>query len=101
MYIEQHGAGWRVESARIGRVTFSKTGKTIYYGGRELRRIGRGEYADVETGDHYFISGPRKDGLDRGGPRPLSIEIDEDVRREYWAEVRGQPARASERITRG
>ena len=46
---------------------------------------------------------PRKDGNDRGGNRPGSfpIEIDEDVRCEYWTEIRGLPDQVDERVTYG
>jgi hypothetical protein len=53
MYIERK-AGNLTGPARIGRVTYSKTGATIYYGGREFRSLkGAGfkaNYFDVETG---------------------------------------------------
>ncbi len=92
-----------IESPRIGRVKFSKTGKTVYYGGRSFLRIGRAEYVELESGDHYLISGCRRDGLDwdRNRPRSTPIEIDEDVREEYWKDIRGQPERMNERVTYG
>lgn len=73
--------------ARIGRVSFSKTGQTIYYRAKSLRRIPGGgisaNYRDVETGEQYWISGVKKNREDRhwagGGP----VVIDEDVRAEY------------------
>jgi hypothetical protein len=86
--------------ARIGRVTFSKTGKTIRYRDLELQR-GNGicsNYYDVNTGDEYWVSGPKKNGQDRhpvgGGP----VEIDDDVREEYWTQIRNLPDRAKERL---
>jgi hypothetical protein len=78
--------------ARIGRVTFSKTGRTLYYRGQTFQSLrGRGfkaNYYDVQTGEPYWISGPRRDGADRlyGGSTP--VEIDEDVRKEYWSTIR-------------
>lgn len=93
MYIECKGGGL-VGSARIGRVQFSKTGKTLYYGGKEFRSLkGSGfkaNYYDVETLEHYWISGCKKDGRDRLYGERLPIEIDEDVREEYWTEIRGK-----------
>jgi hypothetical protein len=92
MYIEQKSEGLS-GSARIGRVTFSKTGKTLYYAGREFRSLkGRGfkaNYFDVETGERYWISGCKKDGSDRLYGERLPVEIDDDVRDEYWREIRG------------
>lgn len=96
MYIECK-AGSLNGPARIGRVTFSKSGKTIYNQGREFRSLrGRGfkaNYVEVQTGDEYWISGPRKDGADRLSGGRVSIEIDSDVREEYWVQIRGLPAR--------
>ncbi len=45
---------------------------------------------DVETGDRYWISGPRKDGPDRlYAQSSQPVEIDDDVREEYWIRIRG------------
>ena len=94
MYIESKTDGLN-GPARIGRVTFSKTGQTIYYGGQEFIRINsfKSNYLEVGSGAEYWISGPRKDGRDRlyGGRVP--VEIDEDVREEYWTKIRGRPLR--------
>ncbi len=78
-------------SARIGRVSFSKTGKTIYYRGAELQSLKgygyKSNYFDVNTGDHYWVSGPKKNGQDT--LYPDKVEVDEDVRIEYWRDIRG------------
>ncbi len=88
--------------ARIGRVTFSKTGRTIYYKGRAFRSLhGMGfkaNFRDVESGEHYWISGPKKNGEDGlYGPRPTPI--DPDVREEYWTTIRKQPSKAGNKTT--
>lgn len=79
--------------ARIGRVRFSKSRKTIYYDGKKLQSLKGGgckaNYYNVETGMHYWISKCRKDGADT--LYPGEVEIDEDVREEYWTEIRRQP----------
>jgi hypothetical protein len=100
MYIEYKGTDV-TGPARIGRVAFSKRGRTLYYGGRTFQSLeGSGvkaNYFDVETGASYWISGPRKDGRDRlYGAAP--VEIDDDVREEYWTQIRGQPARSNEPV---
>ena len=87
MYIEAVGDRQRTKSARIGRVSLSKTGKTLYYGGRSLEGMGRAWYRDAESGDQYWIQDARADGHDRHGKHKRGsypIEIDEDVRDEYW-----------------
>ncbi|MFL6740103.1 MAG: 1-deoxy-D-xylulose-5-phosphate synthase [Sphingomicrobium sp.] len=94
MYIEDKSAGLD-GPARIGRVTFSKSGRSLHYGGRTFQSLkGTGfkaNYYDVETGDHFWISGPRKDGKDGlydGSSK--TVEIDADVEEEYWRSIRGR-----------
>jgi hypothetical protein len=91
MYIESKAEGLE-GPARIGRVTFSKTGATIYYGGKEFRSLkGAGfkaNYYEVESGHEYWISGPRRDGHDRLYGGSLGVEVDDDVRDEYWSQIR-------------
>ena len=99
LYLESKAAGL-TGPARIGRVTFSRSGRTLSYGGRSFRSLkGMGfkaNYFDVETGEPYWISGPRKDGADRLYGERLPVEIDEDVRVEYWTKIRGRPERSAE-----
>ncbi len=81
-----------VGEARIGRVYFSQSGKTIYYRGRKfqsLKGIGfKANDFDVETLEEFWISGPRKDREDRlyGGHR--DVQIDADVSEEYITSLR-------------
>jgi len=93
MYIENKGDGGIVGPARIGRVTFSKSGKSLYYRGQRFQTLkGSGfksNYINVETRDCYWISGCKKDGSD--ALYSTTIEIDEDVREEYWASIRNRP----------
>ena len=99
MYIEDKSEGLN-GPARIGRVAMSKSGRSLHYGGRTFQSLGgqgfKANYFDVDTGDHFWISGPRKDGSDRlyeASAKP--VEIDADVNDEYWKEIRGSsPARA-------
>jgi hypothetical protein len=87
MYVElktgynDNGPAW------IGRVRFSKTGQTVYYRGKSLRRIPGGgisaNYCDVETGEQYWISGMKKNREDRHWAGAGPVVIDGDVRAEY------------------
>jgi hypothetical protein len=92
MYIQRGRA-----PGRIGRVRLSKTGRTIFYGDVELASLdGRGykaNYVNTVTNEQYWVSGPRKDGQDT--LYPGLIEIDEDVRDEYWRTIRSLPENAS------
>jgi len=102
MYIELKESNKILDSgslsnfARIGKVEFSKTGKSIYYDGKTFQSLkGRGfkaNYFDIETDEEYWISGCRKDGLDRLYNERLPIEIDENIRKEYWLEIRDLPS---------
>ena len=103
MYIEEKGG--LTGSARIGRVSFSKTGKTLYYKDCAFQSLdGRGykaNYYDANsydeetyTCDWYWVSGCRKDGEDT--LYPDTVDIDDDVRVEYWTEIREQPERKHE-----
>ena len=92
MFIEP-GGGLGAYNARIGLVTFSKTGKTIKYKEQEFQSLkGMGykcNYFDLETGERYWLSGPKKNGED--ALYPLDIEIDEEVRIAYWTKIRNRP----------
>ena len=92
MYIESKAESLN-GPARIGRVTFSKTGLSIYYKGKSFLRIQgfKANYRDRETFDDYWISGPRRDGKDRLYVSNIPVEIDDDVREEYWTEIRKKP----------
>ncbi|WP_018607382.1 hypothetical protein [Uliginosibacterium gangwonense] len=91
MYIENK-AGGLDGPGRIGWVTFSRSLRSMYYAGRVLQKIKSGykyNCFDVETGEDFWISGPKKNGQDKlyGG----IVEIDEDAREQYWTEVRQAP----------
>jgi hypothetical protein len=99
MYIERK-AGALVGKARIGRVKSNRTGRTLYYRDQVFRRIVGGgfksNYVDESTGENYWISGCKKRGGDSLYPTNVPIEIDEDVRVEYWRDIRGEPDRINE-----
>ena len=84
MYIENKSDGL-VGPARIGRVTFSKSGKSLTYRGIEfgsLKGTGfKANFWNSETGEQYWISGCKKDGLD-------SLYANEI---EYWVTIRNRP----------
>ena len=94
MYIEHKGAGLTGE-ARIGRVEFSKTSKSIHYNGQTFQTLGgtgfKSNYFDIESGDEYWISGCHKDGNDRLYSERTPIYLDKEVQEEYWIEIRNMP----------
>ncbi|MNU79323.1 hypothetical protein D3C71_689370 [compost metagenome] len=66
-YIElksgHNGPAW------IGLVSYSKSGRTIYFNGKAFQRVGSdrmlGNFYDIEFGEEYWISGVKKDTTDR------------------------------------
>ena len=92
MYIEDNSDGL-VGPARIGRVTYSKTGKSLTYRGQQFASLNgtgiKANFAEVESGKQYWISGCKKDGLN--SLYANVVKIDEDVREEYWTKIRNKP----------
>ena len=101
MYIENKATGL-IGTARIGRITYSKTGRTLYYKGKSFFSLhGAGfksNYYDIATGEHYWISGCKKRGSNRLYGERIPVEIDEDVREEYWRLIRRKPEKRHEKF---
>jgi hypothetical protein len=86
MYIELKSGHSDDGPAWIGRVTFSKTGRTVYYRGKSLRRASGSwgaNHIDVETGDEYWVSGVKRNREDRHWAGHGPVEVDDDVHEEY------------------
>lgn len=81
--VRQSSRGIVIDGARIW--------KSIHYKDKTFETLkGRGfqsNYIDLATGDQYWISGCRKDGME--ALFSADIAMDEDVREEYWTEIRG------------
>ena len=89
--------------ARICRVRFSKSGRTIYLNGLSLTRCtttgrpnGRkgagihGNYINQATQVEYWVSGPKRNGRDRHWAGTGPVQVEADVVDEYWREIRQQ-----------
>ncbi len=87
MYIENKDGEIDGYAARIGWVTFSKSGRSIYYRGRELKRIKgggiSGNYFCAATEDEYWVSGVKKRGSNAHWAESVAVHIDEDAATEY------------------
>jgi len=94
MYVELKSGHGDNGPAWIGRVAFSKSGRSIFYRNRELRRLkGRGisgNYFDVDTGEEFWVSGVKKRGTNRHSAGSGAVQIDDDVRAEYEALLHGK-----------
>jgi hypothetical protein len=70
----------RIKSGRIGRVEFSKSGRTLYLDGKSFIALGMGEYMESESHESYGFSSPGRDGNDRKSTsRSVPIAVDEDL----------------------
>jgi hypothetical protein len=88
MYVEMKTGFTRDGPAWIGRVRFSKSGRTLYYRGRRLQSLKGGglmtaNYVDIDTGDEFWVSGVKKNGQDRHWAGHGPVEIDADALDEY------------------
>lgn len=94
MYIESKSSR-HAGVAHIGRVTFSKSGATLYYAGRSFQSVkGSGlksNYLCVESDEWYLIFDVRPDGHDHPEATNEAPEVDADVLEEYWKKIRGLP----------
>lgn len=68
-YIELKSGFSHDGPAWIGLVSFSKSGKTLYFDGKAFQRIGSdrmmGNFYEIQSGDEYWISGVKKNQSDR------------------------------------
>lgn len=69
--------------AWIGKVKFSKAGKTVYFDGKAFKGNGHGLCSDLITGEVYWISGIKTNGQDRHWAGRGKIMIDKKVVEEY------------------
>lgn len=85
MYIEnKSGENDLIGDARIGRMTFSKSGKSIHYKGLTFETLSgtgfKANYFDVETGDHYWISGCKKNGsMESDSQSTLTMMLEKSI----------------------
>lgn len=86
MYIENkskghHGLAW------IGFAEFSKSGQTVYFDGKALKKLKicgiSGNHFDIETGEEYWVSGVKKNGQNRHQFGGGKIMIDKKSIDEY------------------
>ena len=87
MYLENKDGLLEGAHARIGWVTFSKTGRTVFYAGRSLKAIGgrgvRGNFIDEQSGEEFWVSGIKKRGSNAHANESTSVVVDDDAKDEY------------------
>ncbi len=89
IYVEQKTGQGDAGQAWIGRVSVSKSGRTVYFNGHALKSIGgqgvSGNHRCLETGDEYWVSGVKRDGADRHWAGHGLVMIDAKVVDDYLA----------------
>src|SRR5687768_7943575 len=87
MYIENKNGDIDGVRARIGWVSFSNSGLSVYYRGRTLKRLKgggvRGNYFDEATGEEYWMSGVKRSGSNAHSAESTKIDVDADAKDEY------------------
>ena len=84
MYVESKSGLIDGASARIGWVTFSKSGRSVYYRGLSLVRANSGglsgNFIDAESGDVYWVSGVKQSGSNtHPSERRIRVVVDEEA----------------------
>lgn len=94
MYVENKAGDIDGVPGRIGWVAFSRSGLTVYYRGRTLRRLRgggmSGNYIDVQTHEEYWVSGVKKNGQDAHWASAARVEVDQDAAAEYQRLLAGR-----------
>jgi hypothetical protein len=74
-------------NAWIGFVSFSKSGKTIYFDGKSFQSLSgmgiSGNYFEIETGNEYWISGVKKNMSDRHQFGGGKIFVEKRILKDY------------------
>ncbi len=90
MYVENKDGDIDGADGRIGWVSFSKSGQTVYYRGRELAKIKgggvRGNFLDAQTGEEYWISGVKRRGSNSHWAERTTVAVDPDAEDAYRAQ---------------
>lgn len=104
MYVQlKTGYNTDLGPAWIARVEFSRSWRSLTFHGRRLRRVsGRANanydanFYDVDTGEEYWVSGPKRDRTDArySSQQPA---IDDDAQDAYKAFLSGSPLPGRER----
>lgn len=87
MYVENKAGPVGGVNGRIGWVTFSRSGRSLYYQDLALTRIKgggvRGNYFDQATGQEYWVSGIKRRGSNTHWAERTRFAVDPDAEEEY------------------
>ena len=86
-YVELNTGFSHSGPAWIGLVSYSKSGRTIYFNGKALQSLnGNGifaNYFDIENNDEYWISGVKKNLQDRHQFGSGVIQVERRIKEDY------------------
>src|SRR5262249_28231191 len=95
MYVENKEGDIDGVPGRIGWVTFSQSGRSVYCRGLTLKRAKRGgirgNFYDEATGQEYWISGIKVPGSNQHWAEPIRVRVDDDALEEYRRIRAGHP----------
>jgi hypothetical protein len=95
IYIEHKSGHGDAGPAWITPAHVSKSGRTVYFNGRALKRLGgrgiSGNFFCLETRDEFWVSGVKVGGGDRHWAGSGPVMVDERVLDDYL-KLRGLPA---------
>ena len=78
---DDNGPAW------IARVEVSRSGRTVYFNGKALKRASgggsAGNHYDIDSGQEYWVSGIKKNGLDRHWAGSGLVAIEASAVAEY------------------
>lgn len=88
MYVEGKESLIDGARARIGWVTFSKSGRSVYYRGLTLSRLKgggvSGNFFDAETGSEFWVSGVKRKGSNSHPTEGrIDVLVDDDAKEAY------------------
>jgi hypothetical protein len=87
MYVENKNGYIDGAGARIGWVTFSQTGRSVYYRGLTLKRAKgggiSGNFYEEATGQEFWVSGVKTRGSNAHPAERTQVVVDDDAREEY------------------
>lgn len=97
MYVESKGNALDGAHGRIGWVTFSKSGQTVYYRDKVLKKIKgggiSGNFYEEDTEQEFWISGVKKRGSNAHWAESIKVVVDEDAVDEYKRLISDQQRR--------
>lgn len=97
MYVESKSGLIGGAPARIGWVTFSQSGRSVYYQGLQLSRIKgggiSGNFIEDESRSEFWVSGVKRSGSNaHPSERSIAVVVDADAMEAY------QELRAENRV---